>query len=100
MTARNYFDTLYVLLERLGLKKEITDMPAIKDVTLSELQDLMRSLQLPADTRMTVTFEENQTVQKAWERRKALEAMRKLKGSGNGNLVAALLAEREKDAAS
>jgi len=75
-------------------------MPAIKDVTLSELQDLMRSLQLPADTRMTVMLEENQIVQKAWKRQKALEAMRKLKGSGNGHLVTALLAEREKDASS
>jgi len=36
-------------------------------------------------------------VQKVFKQQKAIEAMKKLKGSGNGNLVSALLTEREKE---
>lgn len=72
-------------------------MSVIEHVTFSELQDLLRSLQLPSDTRLTVQFEDAQAMQKVLKRQKAVEAMKKLKGSGNGNLVTALLAEREKD---
>ena len=73
-------------------------MPTIEHVTLSELQDLLQSLHLPPDTRLTVKFEDAQTIQRAVKTQKAVAAMKKLKGSGNGNLVIALLAEREKDA--
>lgn len=72
-------------------------MSAIEHVTFSELEDLLRSLQLPPDTRLTVQFEDAQAMQKVLKRKKAIEAMNKLKGSGNGNLVTALLSEREKD---
>ena len=72
-------------------------MSTIEQVTLAELQDLLHSLQLPPDTRLTIKFEDTQVVQKALKRHKAIEAMKKLKGSGNGNLVTALLAEREKE---
>ena len=41
--------------------------------------------------------EEKPGSKKRWDRQKALEAMKKLKGSGNGKLVEALLREREKD---
>jgi len=73
-------------------------MSTIEHVTLSELQDLLQSLQLPPDTRLTIKFEDARAVQKALKRQRAIEAMKKLKGSGNGNLVNALLVEREKDA--
>ena len=72
-------------------------MSAIQHVTFSELEDLLRSLQLPPDTRLTVQFEDAQAIQKVLKRKKAIEAMNKLKGSGNGNLVTALLSERAKD---
>jgi hypothetical protein len=72
-------------------------MSAIEHVTFSELEDLLRSLQLPPDTRLTVQFEDAQAIQKVLKRKKAIEAMNKLKGSGNGNLVTALLSERAKD---
>lgn len=72
-------------------------MPPIERVTLAELQDLLQSLKLPPDTRLTVEFEDAQVVQKIFKRQKAVEAMKKLKGSGNGNLVSALLTEREKE---
>lgn len=75
-------------------------MSTIEHVTLSELQDLLQSLQLPPDTRLTVKFENTQAVEKALKRQKAVEAMKQLKGSGNGNLVTALLTEREKEALS
>ena len=73
-------------------------MSTVEHVTLSELQNLLQSLQLPPETRLTVKFEDAQAVEKALKRQKAIEAMKKLKGSGNGNLVNALLAEREKEA--
>jgi hypothetical protein len=58
--------------------------------TLSELQDLLQSLQLPPEPRVTVKFEDARAVEKALRRQKAIEAMKKLKGSGNGNLVTVL----------
>ena len=73
-------------------------MSTLEHVTLSELQDFLHSLQLPPETRLTVKFEGAQTVEKVLKRQKAIAAMKKLKGSGNGNLVAALLAERDKEA--
>ncbi|MFQ5772443.1 MAG: hypothetical protein ACE5HX_18045 [bacterium] len=47
---------------------------------------------------MTVTIEDGQVTENALKRQKVLKAMKRLKGSGNGNLVTALLKEREKDA--
>jgi hypothetical protein len=73
-------------------------MSTVEHVTLSELQNLLQSLQLPPETRLTVKFEDAQAVEKALKRQRAIEAMKKLKGSGNGNLVTALLVEREKEA--
>ena len=70
-------------------------MSTIKYVTLSELQNLLQSLKLPPETRLTIKFENDQAVQKALKQQKALKAMKELKGSGNGNLVTALLTERE-----
>jgi hypothetical protein len=66
-------------------------------ITLSELQSLLHSLNLPSDTRLTVIFEDNVTTEKIFKRKKMLAAMKKLKGSGNGNLVSVLLEERTKD---
>jgi len=73
-------------------------MSAIEHVTVSELQNLLQSLKLPPDTRLTIQFEDGQAVEKILKRQKAIKAMKKLKGSGNGKLVSALLAEREKEA--
>ena len=72
-------------------------MSTIENVTLSELKDLLKSLHLPPDTRLTIQFEDAQALQKALNRKRAIEAMQRLKGTGNGNLVTALLTEREKD---
>ncbi len=69
-------------------------MSILESVTVSELTDLLHSLQLPPDTRIKIIVEDETAIQTAIRRKKALEAMQKLKGSGNGNLVAALLADR------
>jgi hypothetical protein len=73
-------------------------MSKIEKIPLSRLEDLLRSLNLPDNTTVTLPIEDNEAAQKALRRHKALEAMKKLKGSGNGNLVVALLKDREKDA--
>ncbi len=72
-------------------------MQTMKHITLSELNEKFNSLHLPSGTRLTVTIEDKE-IKKPFDKQKGLEAMKKLKGSGNGNLVAALLKERRKDA--
>ena len=72
-------------------------MSTLAHITLSELQTLLHDIKLPLDTRLTVTFEDHKSALKVLKRRQALEAMQKLKGSGNGNLVAVLLKDREED---
>lgn len=73
-------------------------MSTLERLTLSELQNLLSSMHLPSDTRMTVTSEDVQVPEAAMRREKASAALRKLRGSGNGRLVTALLRDREKDA--
>ncbi len=72
-------------------------MPTFEHVTLSELQNRLQSLKLPSDTRMTVQIDDSQLEQAELRRKKALEAMEKLEGSGTGDLLEALLEERKKD---
>ena len=72
-------------------------MATLEHLTFSELEKLIRTLDLPSDTRLTVTFDDEKVTQKAVKRQKALDAMKQLKGSGNGKLVATLLTERERD---
>ena len=72
-------------------------MQTLENITVSEFQDLLDHVKLPTKTRFTVTFEDEQSAIKILKRKRAIEAMQKLRGSGNGNLVAALLEEREKD---
>ena len=40
-------------------------MSTIEHVTFSELENLLRTLALPPDTRLTVTFEDKEATQKA-----------------------------------
>jgi hypothetical protein len=74
-------------------------MATLVHITLSEFQSLLRFVTLPSETKVTVTFEDEQSAVTVLKRQKALEAMRKLRGSGNGNLVTALLQERERERA-
>ena len=63
-------------------------MKQLSHITLSALQKLLVS----PKTRLTVTIEENSNAKKI-----AIAAMKKLRGSGNGNLIDRLLADRLKD---
>ncbi len=71
--------------------------PALEHITLRELGTILDELKLPEETRLTIIFEDQDMGLKALKRKKALEAMKRLKGSGNGNLVNALLRERKAD---
>ncbi|MCK4761768.1 MAG: hypothetical protein KAW12_06170 [Candidatus Aminicenantes bacterium] len=70
-------------------------MPTLEKITLSEFQDLLGHVKFPAETRLTVTFEDNKSALEILKKKQAVAAMRRLRGSGNGKLVAALLKERE-----
>ncbi len=72
-------------------------MPAAINITLSELQTLINYIKLPSETRLTLTFEDENSGIEILRRKKAFDAMQKLKNSGNGNLINALLIEREED---
>lgn len=72
-------------------------MQTLENITLSEFQDLIDHVKLPTKTRLTITFEDEQSALEILKRKRATEAMKRLRGSGNGNLLAALLREREKD---
>lgn len=72
-------------------------MPTAINSTISELQALLNQIELPAETRIRIIFEENNHASKLIKRKRTVEAMKKLRGSGNGNLLNALLTEREKD---
>ncbi len=72
-------------------------MTTLSNITLSEFDSLLRGVHLPTETRVTITFEDDHTALELIKRKKALEAMRRLRGSGNGNLVNVLLQERKRD---
>jgi len=72
-------------------------MSVAMNLTLSEFQTLLSNVRLPLETRFTVTFEDNRSGIEILRRKKAADAIQKLRGSGNGNLVNALLKEREED---
>lgn len=72
-------------------------MSTVENITLSEFKDLLTHVKLPEKMRLTVTFEDNQSAAEIRKKRRAFEAIHKLRGSGNGNLVKTLLKERSKD---
>lgn len=72
-------------------------MTTLAHITLAEFQTLLRGVQLPIETRLTVTFEDERSEMAIMQQRKALEALRKLRGSGNGNLLRVLLQDRERE---
>lgn len=55
-------------------------------ITLSEFQTLLKGIPLPERPAMAIA-----------QRNKALEALHKLRGSGNGNLLRVLLEDRERE---
>jgi len=67
------------------------------NLTLSELQFFLNHLSLPAKTQLRIIVDDDNTALKIQKRNLAIATMKKLRGSGNGNLVNALLRKREKD---
>jgi hypothetical protein len=61
-------------------------MTTLENITLSEFKSWLNRARLPAKTRLTVTFED-QAVIEILKRNSATEAMKKLRGSGNGKLA-------------
>jgi len=78
-------------------RQEKANMPTAINTTLSELRPFLDHLSLPSKTKLKIIFEDNDTDSEIRKRQMAIDAMGKLKGSGNGNLVDALLRERAKD---
>ncbi len=72
-------------------------MSTLSSITVSELKSLLRYYEFPPETKLSLTFEDEQTNVEIEKRQNAISAMEKLKGSGNGNLVSVLLDERQKD---
>ena len=72
-------------------------MSTLEHITISELQSILKEINLPLDTRITISFEDAKAALKVLKRKKAIDAMKKLKGSGTGNLVSVLLTERQQD---
>ena len=72
-------------------------MPTAINTTLSELQFILSHTNLSSEARLKVTFEDEESSIELFKKKKAIEAMRQLKGSGNGNLIESLLKERKMD---
>nr|VFK25083.1 MAG: hypothetical protein BECKMB1821G_GA0114241_101130 [Candidatus Kentron sp. MB]VFK29837.1 MAG: hypothetical protein BECKMB1821I_GA0114274_101220 [Candidatus Kentron sp. MB]VFK74962.1 MAG: hypothetical protein BECKMB1821H_GA0114242_101320 [Candidatus Kentron sp. MB] len=67
------------------------------NTTLSELQPVLNRLSLPSETKLKITFEDNDPDREKWEREKVRAAIKKLQSSGNGELFDALLEERARE---
>ncbi len=74
-------------------------MTTLSSIKFSDLKDLLKSTDLPDDSRVTITFEDDRVGEEVSRREKALSAMKKLRGTGNGGLVKALLGQRQEDKA-
>jgi len=72
-------------------------METLKHITLRELDDILHQLDLPGETRVSVTIEENEDAERTVKRIRAKRALQKLRGSGSGSLNKTLLKEREAD---
>lgn len=67
-------------------------------IRLSQLQEKLNNFRPPSDVPISGTIEEKKKNNKrVWKKQKALEAMKNLKGSGNGKLIKALLKDRKKE---
>jgi len=67
------------------------------DISLKDFQTIIKSMNLPDETKVSLTLENELVAIEVQRKRKALEAIKKLKGSGTGNLIKVLLKERAKD---
>jgi hypothetical protein len=71
-------------------------MATLAHITVSELQEFIQTKKINNKTRLTVIFENDDTTSSV-KKMIANQAIKKLKGSGNGNLVSTLLKDRIRD---
>ena len=71
-------------------------MATLAHITVSELQEFIQTKNINNKTRLTVIFENDNTTSSV-KKMIANQAIKKLKGSGNGNLVSTLLKDRIRD---
>ncbi len=72
-------------------------MITLNHITLKEFEALARTNKLSSDTRLTVIVEDEQAEVRLRRRQQTQAALQKLRGSGNGRLMAVLLQERQTD---
>ncbi len=72
-------------------------MTTLSNITLSEFEALAHTAKIPSETRLTVIIEDDKAAYELVKRQKALEAMKKLRGSGTGHLLESLLQKRQMD---
>ncbi len=72
-------------------------MVTLSHITLKNFQTLAQANKLPADTRLTVIVEDDRAAARLTRQQQTQTALQKLRGSGNGRLMAALLQERKAD---
>ncbi|KPA17075.1 hypothetical protein MHK_002732 [Candidatus Magnetomorum sp. HK-1] len=72
-------------------------MSTMINSTVSELQFLLNQTALPSKTRIRIIFEDKNKGTEMFKRKRTIEAMKQLRGSGNGNLLNVLLTDRKRD---
>ncbi|KPA18961.1 hypothetical protein MHK_000822 [Candidatus Magnetomorum sp. HK-1] len=72
-------------------------MSTMINSSISELQFLLNQIELPSKTRIKIIFEDSTNATQILKQKRVLDAMKKLRGSGNGNLINVLLTDRKRD---
>ena len=72
-------------------------METLKHIKIQELDEILHQLDLPEETRVSVTIEEDDKAEQVARNIRAKRALEKLRGSGTGSLVEALRKDREED---
>lgn len=72
-------------------------METLKHIKIRELDDVLRQLDLPGETRISVTIEDDTKAERTARHLRAKRALQQLRGSGTGSLVKILRKERAKD---
>ena len=71
-------------------------MEKLKNIKIKELDKIIHELDLSDETRVSLTIEDNENVEKVADVR-VRHALQQLKGSGTGSLLDKLLKERKED---
>ena len=69
----------------------------VTQTTFAELKEILQAMDLPPQSCVAVSFEDEKDGQLFRQRMHALQAMKKLRSSGNGRLLTALYQERARE---